>query len=110
MPDMTPQARAQASFSIVLRKMPHGSGNLLAEAMNLSAKDLSEIKNKMVEPSLLLLAHLGYKIVPVSAKCLTPVAYEFLTDLQQRVSQRAPSLQWEDSDHSAATQPWELGA
>lgn len=95
---LSPRARADIAHSLILQRLPHGSAGDVAKAMGVSDKDMSEIKNKMLAPSLLLLATLGYKIVPVTAKCLDPVAFEFLTALQQRVSRRAPSLQWEDSE------------
>lgn len=108
MADLSPRDRANIAHSLILQRLPHGTAQKVAEAMGVSDKDLSEIKNKSLAPSLYLLAHLGYKIVPVTAKCLDPVAFEFLTALQQRVSRRAPGLQWEDSE-LGDTSPGVLG-
>jgi hypothetical protein len=108
MANVSPRDRANKAFSLVLQKLPHGSGQVVAKEMGLTDKDLSEIKNKMMEPALLLLAHLGFKIVPVTAKCLDPVSYDFLTNLHQRIARKAPTLCWEDSESGSATMSGEL--
>ncbi len=104
----SPRDRADSAYSLVLQKLPHGAATRLAREMGVSDKDFSHIKNDFLAPSLYLLAHLGFKVVPASARCLTPVAYAFLTDLQERIARKAPSLQWDDSE-LGATKPGELG-
>lgn len=93
---------------MLLNRMPHGTATKVAEQMGISDKDMTEIK-KGLGSTLFLVAHLGYKLVPITAKCLDPVSFEFLTNLQVRVSRKAPELQWEDSETGTATGPGELG-
>lgn len=106
---MTPRDRADVAYSQVLQKLPHGAATKLAKEMGISDKDFSEIKNESLAPSLYLLAHLGYKIVPVGSQCMSQVSYDFLMELHQRVTRRAPKLCWEDSEHGAMTEPGALG-
>ena len=108
MPDISPRDRANAAHSAILNKLPHGTAAKIAEAMGISDKDLSEIKNKSLAPALYLLAHLGYKMVPVGYHCLSPVDFAFLTSLQAKMVRKAPHLQWEDSE-LGATVPGHLG-
>lgn len=105
MADVSPRARANAATTLILNKIPFGEGTKLAEQMGISDKDLSEIKNKSLAPALYLLAHLGFKIVPVDAKCLSQVSYNFLMALHDRVTRKAPTLCWDDSEHGAVTEP-----
>lgn len=112
MSDLTPRARANAATTLMLNQRPfiqHGEATKLAESMGISDKDLSEIKNKSLAPTLYLLAHLGFKIVPVTSKCLSQTSYDFLMALHDRVTRKAPTLCWDDSEHGAVTEPGELG-
>lgn len=104
MPPLSPRDRADIAHSLILNRLPHGVATKLAKEMGITDKEFSETKNTALLPALFLLSTLGYKIVPVTAKCLDPVAFEFLTALQIRVARKAPSLQWEDSE-LGVTQP-----
>ena len=63
--------------------------------MGVSEATISRIKNERAEEVLLVLAHLGLKIVPADYKCVDPATYEFLTATHQRVMSRAPELIWD---------------
>jgi hypothetical protein len=101
MPDLTPRDRAQIGFTMVLQRMSHGRAQNVAKDMGISDSTLSELKTKHAEKVLLLLAHLGLKVVDARAKTLAPAAFEFLTESHQRFVKVAPQLVWGD-DESAS--------
>ena len=95
---ISPRDRANKGYSLVLQRMAHGTAKTIAADMGISDSTLSDIKNKQTEQVLLLLAHLGLKVVPANVKCLDPVAYEFLTAMHARIVAQAPQLVWEEAE------------
>ena len=63
--------------------------------MGVSETTMNRIKTERLEETLLLLSHLGLKVVPAEFRCVNPAAYEFLTRTHQRVMERHPELIWE---------------
>jgi hypothetical protein len=103
MPDLSPRDRAQRGYTMVLQRMSHGTAKNIAKDMGISDSAVSELKTKHVENALLLLAHLGLKVVDVKARCMAPAAFEFLTDSHQRIARKAPELLWGDEDEPDAS-------
>lgn len=83
-------------MQLVLQRLESlGTGAQTAVSMGVSEATISRIKNERAEEVLLLLAHLGLKLVPADYKCVDPATYEFLTATHQRVMSRAPELIWD---------------
>lgn len=93
---VTPRDRANKAHSLVLQKMPHGTAQDIAKAMEVSDSELSGIKNKQLEPVLLLLAHLDLKVVSTDYVCLSRKTYEFLTEQHERMVKR--KLAWVEDE------------
>lgn len=87
--------RAHKAYTLVLQRMPHGEGKNIAAEMAISPSDLTELKKK-VEPVLLLLSHLGFKLTDIGSHCIKPAAYQFLIETHERVVREAPALVWTD--------------
>lgn len=98
MPDKTPRDRAQAGYTLFLQRLPTGTAKNVAKEMGISDSQLSELKNKHVEPVMLLLAHLGLKVVDSANRCVTPQVYEFLISTHERMVRQAPALVWGDDE------------
>lgn len=96
MADCTARDVAQRGYSVALRRLADMKATKVAEAMGTSDATISTLKNQHLEQCLLLLAHLGLKVVDAKARCLAPDAFTFLTSTHQRVMQQAPQLVWEE--------------
>jgi len=72
-----------------------GKASSVATAMGVSDSTISRIKTERMEEVLVVLAHLGLKVVPAEYKCVQPEAHAFLTQTFERVQARAPHLIWE---------------
>lgn len=93
---LSPSERARKSVqAVLLRLQGAGTASVVASAMGVSEATVSRIKNERMEETLLFLAHLGYKMVPVEYRCVNSAAYEFLTQTHNRVMQVAPELIWD---------------
>ena len=93
---LTPAERARKSVQVALQRLQAGeSAASIAAAMGVSEATMSRLKNERLEEVLLLLAHLGLKVVPAEFKCVDPEAYAFLTSTHERVMRKAPQLIWE---------------
>lgn len=95
-PESSPRDRAQKAHSLFLQRIGKVKAGDIAKLMEMTDGQLSEIKNKKVEDALLLLAHLGLKVVPVEMRCMPLDAFVFLTSMHKRVVEKAPALIWED--------------
>lgn len=73
-----------------------GKAGAIAVTMGLSDSTISRIKNERLEEVLTILAHLGLKVVPVDAHCVSRETYEFLTRAHARVMAKAPELIWDE--------------
>lgn len=95
---MTPEERAKKGQTLALQKIAERTQVVLATAMGVSETTITRIKNDHMEQTLLLLAHLGLKVVPSDFKCVSRETYDFLTATHQRVMQVAPELVWDAED------------
>lgn len=83
----------------VLQRMNDAAtGVQLAVSTGFSETKVSRIKNDQLEDAVLLLAHLGFKVVASDQKCVHPAAYEFLVESHRRVVERAPELIWDEEE------------
>jgi DNA-binding XRE family transcriptional regulator len=96
--DLTPQERARKGSALALQRMADRTQAALAVAMGVSESTVNRIKTERLDEVLLVLAHLGLKVVPTEFKCVDAAAYAFLTTTHQRVMQRAPNLIWEQEE------------
>lgn len=96
MAEKSPRDRAHAAYTMVLLRMPHGTAGEVAKAMDISDGDLSGLKNKHLEPALLLLAHLGLKVVSADMVCVSKKTFEFLTEQHERMVVK--KLAWAEDD------------
>lgn len=93
--EKTPAERAQRAHSLVLQRMAASTQTALAAAMGTSESTINRIKTERLEEVLVVLAHLGLKVVPTDFKCVNPAAYAFLTSTHERVMREAPQLIWD---------------
>ena len=90
-----PSDRARAQKSMVLRALEvPGRQREIAEAMGVSEPTASRIQNGL-EQAMEFLALAGFKVVPISNKCIDSETYAFLTRTHTRVMPRAPQLIWD---------------
>lgn len=66
--------------------------------MGVSDATISRIKNERMEEVLLMLAHLGFKLVPSAHRCVSLETFDFLTRSHARVMAVAPQLIWESDE------------
>lgn len=95
MPEKTPIERAQQAQSMVLQRLAAATQSATATAMGVSESTINRIKTERLEEVLLMLAHLGLKVVPAEFKCVDPEAYAFLTKTHERVMRVQPQLIWD---------------
>lgn len=96
---LNPIERARKGASLALQALQNpGKAGALAVAMGVSDATISRIKNERLDEVLLMLAHLGLKVVPADNRCVDASTYAFLTATHQRVMQRAPELIWDADD------------
>lgn len=92
----TPPETARKGLHLALQALQEPArAGALAVAMGVSESTVSRIKNDQLDKVLLLLAHLGLKVVPTEFRCVDPATYAFLTATHQRVMQKAPQLIWD---------------
>lgn len=92
----TPAETARKGVQLALQALQEpGKAGAVAAAMGVSDSTISRIKTERLEEVVMVLAHLGLKVVPAEFKCVDPAAYTFLTTTHQRVMQKAPQLIWE---------------
>lgn len=92
----TPPERARKTLQRVFQHLQEpGTGVSLATSMGVSEATISRIKNERMEEVLLLLAHLGFKVVRSEMMCVDPASYAFLRQTHERVMRKAPDLIWE---------------
>jgi hypothetical protein len=96
---ITPTERARKGISLVLQHLqPAGKAGAIAAAMGVSDSTISRIKTERLDEVVLLLAHLGLKIVPTTYRCVDAETYHFLTRTHERVMHRAPELIWDSEE------------
>ena len=95
MSETTPSDRAKKAHSLVLQRMAGATQAAVATAMGVSESTVNRIKTERLEEVVLLLAHLGLKVVPTDFRCVNPEAYAFLTSTHERVMREAPQLIWD---------------
>lgn len=94
-----PAERARKALSLALQAMqPAGKQGALAAAMGVSESTVSRIKSEKLEDAIVLVSHLGFKLVPADFKCVSSEAYEFLTKTHARVMAQAPELIWDTEE------------
>lgn len=91
----TPACRAKKAQSLVLQRLAAATQTAVAAAMGTSESTINRIKTERLEEVLLMLAHLGLKVVPADFRCVNPEAYAFLTSTHERVMREAPHLIWD---------------
>lgn len=90
-----PPEKARKAMQLALQALQEpGKAGAVAAAMGVSDSTVSRIKTERMEEVLLLLAHLGLKVVPSDYRCVEPAAYEFLVKSHRRVMDTAPQLIW----------------
>jgi hypothetical protein len=96
----SPEVRARAMASAVLRACRLGSTQCaIAEAMKVSESTLSNMLSKELDRFCLLLALVGLKTVPTSARCF-PADYVQALHVMAKMQMQSSSpdqLDWEDS-------------
>lgn len=95
MSEKTPSERAQQAQSLVLQRLAATTQVAVATAMGTSESSINRIKTERLEDVMLMLAHLGLKVVPAEFKCVDPEAYAFLTKTHERVMRVQPQLIWD---------------
>lgn len=96
--NMTPRDRANRGHALFLQRMGSVRAGDIAKEMELSDGQVSEIKNKKVEDAILLLAHVGLKVVDAAFKCVPRNTFDFLAQSHANIVQQAPTLLWGDDD------------
>jgi hypothetical protein len=93
---LPPAETARKGVQLALQRLQEpGKAGACAAAMGTSDSTVSRIKTERLEECVLLLAHLGLKVVPADFKCVNPEAYAFLTSTHERVMREAPQLIWD---------------
>lgn len=95
MNDKSPADRAKQAHSLALQRLAAVTQTAVSTAMGTSESTINRIKTERLEEVLLMLAHLGLKVVPADFKCVNPEAYAFLTTTHERVMRTAPQLIWD---------------
>lgn len=95
MSEKAPAERAQQAQSLVLQRLAATTQASVATAMGASEATVNRIKTERLEDVLLMLAHLGLKVVPAEYKCVDPESYAFLTKTHERVMRVQPALIWD---------------
>lgn len=92
----SPPEIARKGVQLALQRLQEaGKAGAVAAAMGVSDSTVSRLKTERLEECVLLLAHLGLKVVPTDFKCVNPEAYAFLTSTHERVMRTAPELIWD---------------
>lgn len=95
----TPAETARNGARLALQRLQEpGRAVAVAAAMGISESTVSRLKNERMEEVVLMLAHLGLKLVPSEFRCVDPAAYTFLTNTTQRVMAKNPELIWESDE------------
>jgi hypothetical protein len=95
----TAKERARVTVSLVMRALATQSGAVIATAMGVSEPTISRLKNEHLEQVSLMLAHLGFKVVPCEYKCYNPEYVESILTLAraQLLENGAPkTLEWDE--------------
>ena len=95
--DSIARDRARKGYSLALRRLSDIKATNVANEMGTSDASISKLKTEHLEQCLVLLAHLGLKVVDANAKCMDRAAFEHLTSSYGRVLSQQPELIWEDS-------------
>lgn len=98
MQQLTPGERAKRAQSVVLQRLSETTQAAVAVAMGTSETTVNRIKSERLEEVLLMLAHLGFKVVPASFKCVDRESYDFLVRSHTKVMAKAPQLIWEEDE------------
>lgn len=93
-PPESPRDVARKGHALALRRLAEKKATVVAREMDETDSSISKLKNEQLEQCILLLAHLGIRLVPADAKCLSEQAYQFLTSTHARFVRRAPQLVW----------------
>lgn len=92
--------KARKAHSMVLQRMQEpGIQAVLAVAQGVSESTISRIKTEKLEDALMLLSHLGFKVVPESKVCVDRTMYEAMVTIASRAmsdESTARSLVWEE--------------
>jgi hypothetical protein len=76
----TPADRARKGAQLAFQALQEpGKASAIAVCMGMSDATVSRIKNERMEEGLLLLAHLGLKVVPAANRCVSAETFDFLT-------------------------------
>ena len=96
----TPTERARKTHSTVLQRMQEpGIQAAIAAAQGVSESTISRIKSDKLEDAILLLMHLGFKVVPEGKVCVDRSMYEALTTIASKAMADGAisrKLVWED--------------
>jgi len=85
--------RARDGLATVLQVLSEtGTAAKLAAASGLSEATVSRWKNERLEEGILLLSHLGFRVISAEHKVLDPKAYDFLISAFIKAMQTAPGL------------------
>lgn len=94
-----PAERARKGVQMALQALQEpGKAGALAVSMGVSDATVSRIKNERMEEVLLMLAHLGLKVVPAAHRCVSAETFDFLTRSHARIMATAPQLIWESDE------------
>lgn len=91
---------ARKGYAFVLQRLASVGQTSIAEQLGVSESTLSRIKNDDLERIVLLLALLGAKVVPTTARCYAPDTIEPLLILaKQRMAQleTVEQLAWDEA-------------
>jgi len=95
----TPAETARKGVQRALQSLQEaGKAGAVALSMGVSDSTVSRIKTERLEECVLMLAHLGLKVVPTDFKCVDRAAYDFLTSTHERVMRKSPELIWETEE------------
>lgn len=95
----TPAEIARKGVQRALQSLQEpGKASAVAASMGVSDSTISRLKTERMEEVILLLAHLGLKVVPTEFKCVDRAAYEFLTTTHTRLMSKVPELIWESEE------------
>jgi hypothetical protein len=96
--DTTPDERARRAHSLFLRRIADHNQGDIAKAMGIQPSKLSDLKKNDIEACLLVLAHVGLKVVPNEYVCMSKDAHTFLTASHARIVKTAPQLLWGEDE------------
>lgn len=95
---LSPWDRARKAQALVLQRLADRTQTQAAADMKVSETTMNRIKTERLEEVLLLISHLGLKVVPADFVCVDGAAYAFLTTTHERVMKKAPELIWEQEE------------